>query len=120
MKNGVYTVTLEQVSAWLDPELMQWAKVSRPLLVGMYKGEYVCIFGLIPTSFLSDSAYLWLWFPHIVPKVVFGRHAAKTMPKLLALYGKLICNCYSPDSARWLYSLGATRISPTLFEFHHG
>ena len=117
MKNGVYTVTLEQVSAWLDPDLMRWAKASQPLLIGMYKGEYVCIFGLIPTSLLSDSAYLWLWYPHIVPKVVFGRHAARTIPKLLTLYSKLICNCVSPRAAKWVKSLGAVQTDALLYTF---
>ncbi len=118
MVNGqVYTATPEQVAKWIDTKAMPWVEASRPLIVGMYKGECGCILGTVPCSMLGDSAYLWLWNAPDVPKVVFARHAIKVMPKLLTLYSELICNCYNPDSARWLRSLGAVCIGPDLFAF---
>jgi hypothetical protein len=117
MNGQVYSATPEQVVQWIDPEATPWIEASRPLLVGIYKGECGCILGTIPASILGDSAYLWLWTPPVVPKIAFGRHAKQVIPKLLTLYSELICNCFNPDSARWLRSLGAIDIGPNLLVF---
>lgn len=117
MNSGVYVVTVDQTAEWIDLKLMPWAESSRPLLAGMYQNQCVCVFGTIPTSLLSEEAYLWLWTAPELPKITFGRCARKALPKLLALYPKLICNCFNEKSAHWLFSLGAKPVSPNLFIF---
>ena len=117
MNSGVYVLPVDQTAVWIDLKLMPWAEASRPLLVGMYHNQCVCVFGTIPTSLLSEEAYLWLWTAPELPKTIFGRCARKALPKLLALYPKLICNCFNPNSARWLRSLGARQAEGSLFIF---
>ena len=125
MIHGVYRATPEQVSKWLSPEVMPWILESRPLCVGMYHGECVSIFGAIPTSMIcGDSAYIWLWVAPwvndlpIMLKVTFCRYARDTLRRLLCVYPKLICNCYSEDSAKWLISLGAKPHGKDTYAFY--
>lgn len=117
MNGVVYQTTPEVVAEYMEPDAMPWVQASRPLLIGIYKDECVCIFGTIPTSILGDSAYIWLWTPADIPKIAFARHVIRTLPKLLSIYSKLICNCYSSDSARWLRSLGAQQSGPNSYTF---
>jgi hypothetical protein len=117
MNGQVYQATPEQVYKYLGLEIIPWAQASRPLLVGIYNNRCECILGTIPTSLLSDSAYLWLWTAPVIPKIIFARHAIYIVPKLLELYPELICNCYNLYSARWLRSLGAVYTGPTQFTF---
>ena len=123
MITGIFQATPEQVKDVIDLKAMPWAEASRPLCVGMWQGECLCIFGTIPTSLLSDSAYLWLWTaPRLATaplklRIVFAYNAKGVIAKLLGEYGCLICNCFSDESAYWLRRLGATQTRPDLFEF---
>lgn len=118
MNGQVYRVDINRVIKLIkNDEIIPWVKASRPLLAGMYKNKCWCVLGTIPTSILSNTAYLWLWSAPDVPKIIFARHAKLIIPKLLTIYSRLECNCFSEDSARWLKSLGAMPIGPDLYAF---
>lgn len=117
MNAQIYQATPEQVYDLLGIQRFDWIEVSKPLLVGMYKDRCECVLGIITTSLLSDSAYIWLWTPPEVTKIIFARHAKRILSILLSLHSTLFCTCINAHSARWLRSLGATESSPTTFTF---
>lgn len=117
MNGQVYRVSSNYATEHIGLEAETWATNSSLLLAGIYDDKCICICGLIPTSLISDKAYIWFWAPTVIPKIVLGRGAKRVLNKLLELYPKLICNCYNADSVRWLLSLGAKQTGPNLYAF---
>jgi len=79
--------------------------------VGKIDGEIACIFGLIPPTILSDSAYMWLLTTDLVEEhtFMFVRHSQQWMEGALNRY-KSIHGHVAIDNfkaKRWLRWLGA-------------
>ena len=118
MNGEIYRIDKEDLAGLtLQPEVLYAGNISSQMLAGFYRGQLLCIIGFIPRSFLSDEAYMWM---QTMPEAkahptMIGRHARRVIPNMLKVYPKLIGHCFSPDSARWLKSLGA-EIHGTVFE----
>jgi len=103
---------LERHRLWLA------ARVSEPILVGVYDSKILCLVGFIPMSMLSESAYIWV---HVTEagadhKLVFARHALKVVRRALEVYPRLFGICFSEASKVWLRTLGAVFVNDKEFE----
>lgn len=111
MNGQIFEITLEQMKFMVeaDGNTLSAAKLSRPLLAGYYAGELMCVMGLVPSSLLSDRAYLWMISTDAVGdhKVVFGRAAKKFIAIALMTYGVIVGHCTNAKSKAWLTRLGA-------------
>ena len=84
---------------------------SSRLWVGIIDEKLVCCWGLIPPSFLSDTAYLWLYTidgfdEHIF---IFIRKSQRAVEEILKAYPVIVGHCVvgHDKSIRWLRWLGA-------------
>jgi len=78
---------------------------------GYVNDECACMWGLIPPTLLSSSAYLWLLTTDLVDqhKFLFVRHSQRWMEQILCTYPTIIGD-YIPGedrSRKWLEWLGA-------------
>jgi hypothetical protein len=84
--------------------------------VGMDDGAVVATWGLIPPTFLSDRAYLWLYTTDHLTSHVFQliRHSQRAVQQMLEEYPTLIGHgrVGSTKSLRWLRWLGAVFEEP--------
>lgn len=85
--------------------------LSSETWVGYVDGEFICCWGLIPPTLLSNQAYLWM---HSTPKVrdhqfLLVRHSQRIIEKMLKQYDRIVGDCVvdAADSIRWLKWLGA-------------
>jgi hypothetical protein len=78
---------------------------------GYVNGECACVWGLIPPTLLSSSAYLWLLTTDLVEqhKFLFVRHSQRWMEQILKTYPTIIGDWVPGDlhEKRWLEWLGA-------------
>lgn len=78
---------------------------------GFVEDEVACAWGIIPASFLSDQAYLWLWHNDLVKehKFIFVRSSQRVVENILEKYPALCgyTDQRNDDSVRWLRWLGA-------------
>lgn len=76
---------------------------------GLVDGKLACVWGLIPPTLLSDSAYLWLLTTPLVAehKFLFVRHSQIHIQELLKTYPKIIGDVGNQQAKRWLEWLGA-------------
>jgi hypothetical protein len=78
---------------------------------GFSDAEFACMWGLIPPTLLSDSAYLWLIVNERVDehKFLFIRHSQLEIAKMLEIYPKIVghCDVRHTRSMLWLKWLGA-------------
>lgn len=83
---------------------------------GFLDGEVACMWGLIPPTLLSDSAWLWLLTTDIVAehKFLFIRNSQRWIEEALEIYpcikGDVILD--NAPAKRWLKWLGATFQEP--------
>lgn len=84
---------------------------SSRVWVGSIDDRIVCFWGLIPPSFLSDTAYLWLYTvpgfnEHIF---IFIRQSQRAVEEVLKAYPVIVghCDTANAKSIRWLRWLGA-------------
>lgn len=81
------------------------------LWVGYIRDAPVCAWGLVPPTFLSDRAYLWLYSTDAVDefKFLFVRHSQLIMEQMKQIYPEIygVCALSQPKSIRWLKWLGA-------------
>jgi hypothetical protein len=79
-------------------------------------GTVVCVWGLIPPTVLSDSAYLWLITTDLVAenKFIFVRHSQRYIEEALAIYPTIVGEVFVDNhpAQRWLRWLGAEFQSP--------
>lgn len=112
MNGQLWQVTPTQVQGLIaaDDATMRFARLSHPLLAGIYEDQVACVLGLVPSTLLADSAYLWLWIDLDVidqHRVSFGRHAKRAIAGCLQLYHEIHGHCLEDHSIRWLRTLGA-------------
>ena len=111
---------IEKVKA-SDPALDPWRneviEASRDIWVGRWNGKVVLVWGLIPQSLISDTAYVW---SASTPEV---RHCAKALLKLSRQWVREVqaeftiltgfCEC----KTSWLSHLGA-EFRPGIRQFY--
>lgn len=98
------------IGAW-PPAMARHLELSTMSWIGRANGEVVCIWGLIPPSYLSDEAYLWL---NVTPEMakhqfVFVRHSQCEMERMLEIYSRIVgfVDVGNTRAKRWLRWLGA-------------
>lgn len=87
---------------------------SGEVFFGLKDEKIVCIWGLIPPSFCSDRAYLWMWSGEALEgnEFVFIRHSRQAVEAMLEDYA-VIHGTVNPSKVmkagtqRWLRFLGA-------------
>lgn len=84
--------------------------------LGKIDGEFACIWGLIPPTLLSSTAYLWLLVGEPVDrhKFVFVRHSQIEIRRMLDIYPTIVghCDVRHKRSMQWLKWLGAKFAMP--------
>ena len=110
----LYTIVRRSPVADLPGALATMRKCmtrSVKIYYGEVDGKVACVWGLIPPSLLSDSAYLWLLTTDIVAenKFLFVRHSQRYVEEMLKEYPLIIGDCMldNPQAVRWLRWLGA-------------
>lgn len=91
---------------------------SSGLWGGMIDGQLVCLWGLVPPSLMSNSAYLWLYTLETMQghEFLFVRYSQRVIEHMLQLFPTITgaVSKNNPKAQRWLKWLGAE------FEFSAG
>lgn len=93
-----------------DVKVMDYCQSLGNVYSGFVDGEFTCCWGLIPPSFLSNQAYLWMWAPEpIKHQLVFIRQSQIQIAKMLERYDAVVghCKVEAHSAQRWLKWLGA-------------
>lgn len=84
--------------------------ISDRVYVGFIEGEYVCCWGLVPPSMMSNKAYLWLQTTPRVEehKFLFVRHSQRCIEEMLKSYEEIVGFCLPENTSaiRWIKWLG--------------
>lgn len=85
-------------------------RVTQMAWAGYIGKKFVCVYGLIPPTLLSDNAWLWL---HTTDEIkgnefIFVRQSQRAVEAMLKVYPALIGNCEvgAEHSIRWVKWLG--------------
>jgi hypothetical protein len=85
--------------------------ISENLNIGKIDGKLICIWGVVPTTLLSDKAYLWLYTSPDMKghEFLFVRKSQIAVKKMLEEYGELWGHTLRSNkkAIRWLEWLGA-------------
>lgn len=96
--------------------MRECAGMSMNLYAGFADEQFVCAYGLIPPSFLSEQAYIWLYATPALEenKFVFLRHSQRIVEEMLKLYPRLIgfCSRGNVKAIRWIKWLGGKFAEP--------
>lgn len=93
-----------------ESSLFDYCQALGTVYIGFVDNEFTCCWGLIPPTFLSNQAYLWMWAPGpIKHQLVFIRRSQIQIEKMLERYDKIVGHCQvkSKSAQRWLRWLGA-------------
>ena len=86
-------------------------KMSAHCWVGIADDELKCVWGLIPSSLLSNKAYMWFLGTIDLKENLFAfvRHSQRAVEEMLQVYPLIVgYHCLDePDNKRWLQWLGA-------------
>jgi hypothetical protein len=86
---------------------------------GLVDGEVACVWGLIPPTILSNTAYLWLCTTDIIAehKFLFIRHSQRYIEEALKRYSTIIGEVvgHNPPARRWIRWLGG-EFGPTILD----
>lgn len=89
---------------------------STEMRYGLVDGEVACMWGLIPPTLLSTTAYLWLFTTHLVDehKFLFVRHSQRYIEEALKTYPVVIGDVAADNhpARKWLSWLGAQFSTP--------
>ena len=101
--------------------LEQYLTFSAKLCIGSVDGRLCCAWGLIPPSYLSDRAYLWLFSTDAVEeyKFIFVRNSQRAVQEMLEEWPIItgFCEIGNDRSIRWLRWLGAVFFEPINAKF---
>ena len=79
--------------------------------IGTVDNKIACMWGLIPPTFLSNVAYIWLYHNQLVEdhKFLFIRHSQRHMEVMLRIYPNIEGDCLIGNASglQWLKWLGA-------------
>lgn len=93
-----------------EASIFDYCQSLGEVYTGFVDGEFMCCWGLIPPSFLSTQAYLWMWAPEpIKHQFMFVRHSQIQVQWMLEQYETIVghCSVNARSSQRWLKWLGA-------------
>ena len=94
-----------------EKHMRKMLRISNQVWLGMHDDEVACVWGLIPSSMLSNRAYFWLLTTDIVEehKFLFARHSQIVMEDALKDYEMILghVGINNERSKRWLKWLGA-------------
>ena len=85
------------------------------LYMGTVDGEFVCTWGLIPPTLMSESAYLWLYAGELKEhQFVFIRQSQRVIEMILEEFPVIVgvTRVGQVKTIRWLKWLGATFGNP--------
>ena len=91
-------------------DLFDYCQTLGEVYTGFVDGEFICCWGLVPPSFLSNQAYLWMWAPNPMKhQFVFIRRSQIQVQKMLERYDQIVGDCEEANKSaqRWLQWLGA-------------
>jgi hypothetical protein len=91
-------------------EMFDYCQTLGQVYTGFVDGEFICCWGLIPPSFLSNQAYLWMWAPEPMRhQFIFIRQSQIQVRKMLERYDTIVGQCVitNRSAQRWLRWLGA-------------
>lgn len=95
---------------------MKCIQTTTQYWMGWVDGEVVCVYGVIPPSLASDTAYLWLYTTPALDgnEFVFVRHSQRAVQELLKIYPRIVGHATvgAHRSLRWLKWLGAAFNEP--------
>jgi hypothetical protein len=96
-------------------EMFDYCQTLGEVYTGFIDGEFVCCWGLIPPSFLSTQAYLWMWAPEPMKyQFTFIRHSQLQVEAMLQYFETIVGDCVigNRSAQRWLRWLGAEFEAP--------
>ncbi len=91
-------------------EALDYCQSLGEVYTGFVDGDFVCCWGLVPPTFISNQAYLWMWWPEpIKHQFIFIRQSQLQVERMLARYDTIVGRCalHSRSAHRWLRWLGA-------------
>lgn len=70
-------------------------RASEEVSIGRIDGKFICLWGLVPASLLSDKAYIWSYAQSIVKAHhrTFFKWSKKIIAGMLENYPNLTCHC---------------------------
>lgn len=84
--------------------------ISSDIYAGFVNNELACVWGLVPPSMMSNTAYLWLYASRLVEenKFLFVRHSQRWIEYVLEQYDHLVgfCDPDNKQAIRWIQWLG--------------
>lgn len=93
-----------------DIMLFQRCQVLGTIYSGFIDDQFVCCWGLIPPTFISNQAYLWMWNkePMEHPFVLI-RQSQIQVQEMLKYWNRIVGHCQieARSARRWLRWLGA-------------
>lgn len=92
-----------------EQQMFDYCAIIGQVWSGHVDGEMVACWGVIPPSFLSEEAYIWMWNMPLKHPLIVARHSREVISTLLDLWPVLKghCEAANPQSQRWLSWLGA-------------
>ena len=93
-----------------EASMMDYCHKLGQVYAGFIDDKFVCCWGLIPGSFISNQAYLWMWSQGpIAQQFTFIRRSQIQVKEMLKRYPTIIGHCKRRAvlSQRWLKWLGA-------------
>lgn len=93
-----------------EADVLDYCQKMGEVYMGYVDEELVCCWGLVPPSFLSTQAYLWMWCVNeiVSHQFVFIRQSQIQVKRMLERYPLIIGHCLVGSKAkRWLKWLGA-------------
>ena len=97
----------------LEPQherVFDYCQTMGSVYCGFVDDEFICCWGLIPPTFLSQQAYLWMWAPEpIKHQFIFIRKSQIQVQEMLGKYERIVghCELRAKSAQRWLRWLGA-------------
>lgn len=96
-----------------DAQMLEYCSISGHVWAGWVNGELEAVWGVIPPSFLSEDAYLWLWNLPVRHPLLLARYSRKVIATLHERWPNLHGHCHLGSSSfRWLLWLGAEFSQP--------
>lgn len=93
-----------------EEALREYIYRSIEVQLGLIDGKPACVWGLIPPTLLSTTAYLWLLTTDIVAehKFLFVRHSQRYIEEALRIYPEIVGDVIVPNlsAVRWIKWLG--------------
>lgn len=91
-----------------NQQMYDYCATSGEVWAGWVNDELEAVWGVIPSSFMSDQAYIWMMDLPIKHPIILARYSRKVMDALLYRWPILFGHCrYGTYSTAWLGWLGA-------------